>query len=143
LRVLEPPRSVTREGLAELRVPTMGGETVPLSAIMKIVEEDGPAAIRRIDRQRVDVNLRGRDLLSWVNEAQAAVAKHVPMDSDYHVNWGGQFENFERAQARLKIVIPIVIGVIFGMPLLTFRHLGLAVAVFLTVPCPCDRRCRM
>jgi cobalt-zinc-cadmium resistance protein CzcA len=137
LRVLEPPKSVTKEGLAELRVPTIGGDTVPLSAVMKIVEEDGPAAIRRVNRERVvrvDVNLRGRDLLSWVNEAQSEVAKKLTLDQGYRVQWEGQFENFERAQARLKIVVPIVVVVIFTMLLLTFRHIGLAVAVFLTVP---------
>lgn len=137
LRVLEPPRSVSKEALAEMRVPTLSGETVPLGAVMKISEEDGPATVRRINRQRVvrvDVNLRGRDLVSWVSEAQVAVSDKVPLDGAYHIEWGGQFENFERAQARLKIVIPIVIAVIFGMLLLTFRHLGLAVAVFLTVP---------
>jgi len=137
LRVLEPPKSVTKDALAELRVPTLGGETVPLGAVMKIVEEDGPSTVRRINRERVvrvDVNLRGRDLLSWVNEAQVTVAQKVPLDGGYRIEWGGQFENFERAQARLKVVIPIVVATIFGMLLLTFRHLGLAVAVFLTVP---------
>lgn len=137
LRVLAPPRSATKEGLAELRVPTLSGETVPLGAVMRIGEQDGPAQVRRIDRQRVvrvDVNLRGRDMVSWVGEAQAAVAKTVHLDAGYRVEWGGQFENFERAQARLRIVIPIVVAVIFGMLLLTFRHLGLAIAVFLTVP---------
>jgi cobalt-zinc-cadmium resistance protein CzcA len=137
LRVLEPPKSVTREGLAELRVQTLADESVPLGAVMKITEEDGPASIRRINRERVvrvEVNLRGRDLLSWVQEAQAAVAKNVHLDSGYRIEWGGQFENFERAQGRLKLVIPIVVALIFGMLLLTFRHFGLAVAVFLTVP---------
>jgi heavy metal efflux system protein len=137
LRVLEPPKSATKEGLSDLRVETMGGESVPLSAVLNITEEDGPASIRRINRQRVvrvDVNLRGRDLVSWVREAQAAVKDKVKVDSGYHIEWGGQFENFERAQGRLKIVIPVVVGIIFGMLLLTFRHLGLAVAVFLTVP---------
>jgi heavy metal efflux system protein len=137
LRVLEQPKSVSKDGLAELRVPTLSGETVPLGAVMRIVEEDGPAAVRRINRQRVvrvDVNLRGRDLLSWVNEAKTTVAQKIHIDSAYRIEWGGQFENFQRAQARLKVVIPIVVAVIFGMLLLTFRHLGLAVAVFLTVP---------
>jgi cobalt-zinc-cadmium resistance protein CzcA len=137
LRVLEPPRSATREGLSELRVETMAGESVQLGSIMHITEEDGPTSVRRINRERVvrvDVNLRGRDLVSWVSEAQATVKNRVHMDSAYRVDWGGQFENFERAQARLKIVIPIVIAIIFGMLLVTFRHLGLAVAVFLTVP---------
>jgi heavy metal efflux system protein len=137
LRVLEPPRAATREGLSELRVETMAGESVQLGSVMHITEEDGPTSVRRINRERVvrvDINLRGRDLVSWVGEAQAVVRDKVHLDSGYHIDWGGQFENFERAQKRLQIVIPIVIGVIFGMLLLTFRHLGLAVAVFLTVP---------
>jgi cobalt-zinc-cadmium resistance protein CzcA len=83
---------------------------------------------------RVDVNLRGRDLVSWVNEAQAKVKSAVPLDSAYHIEWGGQFENFERAQKRLQVVVPIVVALIFGMLLLTFRNLGLATAVFVTVP---------
>jgi heavy metal efflux system protein len=137
LRVIEPPRAATREGLSELRVETMAGESVQLGSIMRITEEDGPTSVRRVNRERVvrvDVNLRGRDLVSWVNEAQAVVKDRIHLDSGYHIEWGGQFENFERAQARLMIVVPIVIAVIFGMLLLTFRHLGLAVAVFLTVP---------
>jgi heavy metal efflux system protein len=137
LRVLEPPRSASKEGLMDLRVETMSGESVPLGAVLNITEEDGPSMIRRINRQRVvrvDVNLRGRDLVNWVAEAQAEVAKHVPHDSTYHVEWGGQFENFERAQARLRVVIPVVVAVIFGMLLLTFRNVRLSIAVFLTVP---------
>ena len=137
LRVMEPPKTATLQGLSELRVETMAGESVQLGSVMRITEEDGPTSIRRINRERVvrvDVNLRGRDLVSWVNEAQAAVQNRVRMDSGYRVDWGGQFENFERAQKRLQVVIPIVIAVIFGMLLLTFRHLGLATAVFLTVP---------
>lgn len=137
LRVLEPPKEATREALSELRVETMAGESIQLGSIMRITEDDGPGAIRRINRERVvrvDVNLRGRDLVSWVNEAQAVVKNRVRMDSTYRVEWGGQFENFERAQKRLQIVIPVVVAVIFGMLFLTFRHLGLTIAVFLTVP---------
>jgi cobalt-zinc-cadmium resistance protein CzcA len=137
LRVLEPPRSASREGLADLRVETMSGESVPLSAVLDITEEDGPSLIRRIDRKRVvrvDVNLRGRDLVSWVDEARAKVAEKVPFDRGYEVEWGGQFENFARARARLSIVIPLVVAVIFGMLLLTFRNVRMALAVFVTVP---------
>jgi len=137
LRVLEPPKSATKDGLSELRVPTMGGETVPLNAVLNVSEIDGPSTIRRINRERVvrvDINLRGRDLVSWVTEAQARVKTDVQLDNAYHIEWGGQFENFERAQKRLQVVVPIVVALIFGMLLLTFRHLGMASAVFLTVP---------
>jgi cobalt-zinc-cadmium resistance protein CzcA len=89
LRVMEPPKSATKEGLSDLRVQTMAGESVPLSAVMQITEEDGLASIRRINRERVvrvDVNLRGRDLVSWVEEAQAAVKKDVHLDSAYRID---------------------------------------------------------
>lgn len=137
LRVLEPPRSATKEGLADLRVETMSGDSVPLSAVLDITEQDGPSMIRRIDRKRVvrvDVNLRGRDLVSWVEEAQTKVGSDVRLDRGYSVEWGGQFENFARARARLQIVIPVVVAVIFGMLLVTFRNVRLAIAVFVTVP---------
>ena len=137
LRVIQPPPTATREGLGELRVEGMTGQSVPLRDVLAIAEDDGPAAVRRVNRQRavrVDVNLRGRDLLSWVMEAQATVAEKVRLPSGYRLEWGGQFENFERAQQRLRIVIPIVVAIILGMLLVTFRNVRLALAVFATVP---------
>jgi cobalt-zinc-cadmium resistance protein CzcA len=82
----------------------------------------------------VDVNLRGRDLVSWVAEAQAAVQKAVSLPNGYSVKWGGQFENFERAQARLELVGPVVIAIILGMLLLMFQNLRFTLAVFSLVP---------
>ncbi|HEX7598546.1 MAG TPA: efflux RND transporter permease subunit, partial [Polyangia bacterium] len=83
---------------------------------------------------RVDVNLRGRDLLTWVNEARKTVDQKVALPPGYRIEWGGQFENFNRAQQRLKIVIPAVVAIIFGMLLFMFRNVRLATAVFATVP---------
>jgi heavy metal efflux system protein len=137
LRVIQPPDTATPEGLGDLRVETMNGESVRMQDVLTITEDDGPASVRRVDRQRavrVDVNLRGRDLLSWVTDAQQTVQQKIQLKSGYKVEWGGQFENFERAQARLRIVIPIVIAIIFGMLLVTFRNVKMALAVFLTVP---------
>jgi cobalt-zinc-cadmium resistance protein CzcA len=137
LRVLQPPATASAAGLGELLVETMKGDAVPLRDVATVSEIDGPAAVRRVDRQRavrVDVNLRGRDLLSWVTEAQKTVADKIPLASGYRLEWGGQFENFERAKNRLKIVVPAVIGIIFGMLLLMFRNVRMAIAVFATVP---------
>ncbi len=105
--------------------------------VVKLSEGDGPTSIRRQNRERavrVDVNLRGRDLVSWVAEARALVAKEFLMAAGYRVEWGGQFENFERAQERLAVVVPIVIAIIFGMLLWMFQNLRLALAVFALVP---------
>jgi cobalt-zinc-cadmium resistance protein CzcA len=137
VRVLQPPASPTPEALGSLQVETMNGTTVPLRDVVTLSETDGPAAVRRVDRQRavrVDVNLRGRDLVSWVDEARKAVTEKVPLPPGYRIEWGGQFENFTRAQQRLKIVIPAVVAIIFSMLLLMFRNMHMAAAVFATVP---------
>jgi cobalt-zinc-cadmium resistance protein CzcA len=137
LRVLQPPSEPRPEALAELRVETMTGETVRLGDVLKVTEGEGPASVRRVNRERavrVDVNLRGRDLLSWVQEAQGTVGQKLPLAAGYHLEWGGQFENFNRAQARLKVVIPVVVAIIFGMLLIMFRNVRFAAAVFATVP---------
>lgn len=137
VRVLAPAAATTAEALGELRVETMSGNTVRLADVLNLFEEDGPAAVRRVDRQRavrVDVNLRGRDLLSWVNEAKQVVGKEIALPSGYRIEWGGQFENFARAQKRLAVVVPIVIAIILGMLLMMFKSVPMAVAVFATVP---------
>jgi cobalt-zinc-cadmium resistance protein CzcA len=137
IRVLEPPAAPTADALGELFVPSSTGKGIPLREVVRLSEGDGPTAIRRDNRRRavrVDVNLRGRDLVSWVDEARRSVEKDVPLASGYNVKWGGQFENFERAQARLAIVVPIVIAIIFGMLLWMFENLRFALAVFCLVP---------
>ncbi|HEU4412821.1 MAG TPA: CusA/CzcA family heavy metal efflux RND transporter [Polyangiaceae bacterium] len=137
LRVLNPPAEPTAASIGDLFVETAGGGTVPLREVVKLDEGDGPTAVRRQDRERtvrVDVNLRGRDLVSWVNDAKAVVAQKFPMKAGYHVTWGGQFENFERAQKRLAVVVPVAVAIIFGMLFWMFQNLRFALAVFVTVP---------
>jgi cobalt-zinc-cadmium resistance protein CzcA len=137
LRVLQPPTEPSADAIADLFVPAAGQKTIPLREVMTFEEGDGPVVVRRVDRQRtvrIDVNLRGRDLASWVDEARRVVASETPMPAGYHVVWGGQFENFERAKQRLVLVLPLSVAIIFGMLLLMFRNLRLAIAVFITVP---------
>jgi cobalt-zinc-cadmium resistance protein CzcA len=137
VRVLQPPGGPTLEALGALRVETSAGTPVRLQDVVTLSEADGPAAVRRVNRARavrVDINLRGRDLLSWVKEAQKASATSVPLPTGYHLEWGGQFENFNRAQARLQVVLPIVVAIILGMLLLMFRNVPMALTVFGMVP---------
>jgi heavy metal efflux system protein len=137
LRVLMPPEDQTAEALGNLFVRTPGNASVPLREVVTLSEGDGPTGIRREDRARavrVDVNLRGRDLVSWVDDARTAVTREVPLPNGYRLEWGGQFENFERAQKRLGVVIPVVIVIIFGMLLWMFQNVRFALAVFLLVP---------
>ncbi len=137
LRVLEPPSRPTADGIGDLFVTTARAENVPLREVLTLSENEGPTAIRRENRTRsvrVDVNLRGRDLVSWVADAQRTVRDKVALPTGYRIEWGGQFENFERAQARLALVVPAVIGVIFGMLLWMFQNFRLAAGVFALVP---------
>jgi len=137
IRVLAPPSAPNAEAIGELFVETANGSAVPLREIAVISESDGPSAIRQQDRERavrVDVNLRGRDLVSWVEEARQKVSAQVKLPNDFTIKWGGQFENFERAKKRLGIVIPVVIVIIFGMLMWMFQDVRLALAVFALVP---------
>jgi cobalt-zinc-cadmium resistance protein CzcA len=120
-----------------LFIASKGDEAIPLRAVVSLSEGDGVSAVRHKNRERalrVDVNLRGRDLVSWVHEAQDAIQKEIPLSSEYRIEWGGQFENFERASARLMIVVPLVIVIIFGMLFGMFRNFRMTVAVFTLVP---------
>src|SRR6476646_10596632 len=104
LRLVMPPRSASPAALGELFVEASGGTTVPLSEVATIEESEGPAQVRRENLTRtvrVEVNLRGRDLVSWVNEARQKVDAEVKLPAGYRIEWGGQFENFERAKKRL------------------------------------------
>jgi heavy metal efflux system protein len=137
LRVLEPPARPTADGIGDLFVTTAHAENVPLREVLTLSENEGPTAIRRENRTRsvrVDVNLRGRDLVSWVADAQQAVRDKVALPTGYRIEWGGQFENFERARARLAMVVPAVVVVIFGMLLWMFQNVRLAIGVFALVP---------
>lgn len=137
IRVLQPPEAPTAAAIGNLFVETSSGTSVPLREVVTLEEGDGPTAIRREDRRRavrVDVNLRGRDLVSWVAEAKAKVKEKVILPSGYTIKWGGQFENFERAQARLAIVVPLALGVILAMLLWMFQNMRLTFAVFALVP---------
>lgn len=137
LRVFVPPAQPNAEALSDLFVETERGDSVPIREVVSLEEGDGPSVVKRLDRERlirVDVNLRGRDLVSWVAEAREKVAAGITLPTGYRLQWGGQFENFERASARLALVVPAVIAVILGMLFWMFGSLRPAFAVFLLVP---------
>ena len=137
LRLVAPPRTASPEALGELFVEAAGGRTVPLSEVAKIEETEGPTQVRRVGLTRtvrVEVNLRGRDLVSWVEDARRQVQANVKLPTGYTIEWGGQFENFERAQKRLALVVPMALAIIFGMLLAMFQSARYAAAVFAVVP---------
>src|SRR3569623_1497933 len=137
LMLLLPPATLTPEAFGELLVGGENGALVPMASVATIQETEGPAVINREELQRrvlVEANVRGRDLVSFVNEARQRVAAEVKLPHGVTVEWGGQFENFKRASARLAVVVPIALGLIFTMLFLMFGDLRSAVAVFAGAP---------
>jgi cobalt-zinc-cadmium resistance protein CzcA len=137
LMLLLPPATLTPEAFGELLVGSSSGHMVPLASVATIRETEGPAVINRESLQRrvlVEANVRGRDLVSFVGDAQERVKKAVPIPDGVTVEWGGQFENFTRASKRLGFVAPLALAVIFAMLFLMFGDLRYACAVFVNVP---------
>jgi cobalt-zinc-cadmium resistance protein CzcA len=125
------------QDLAAVPLVLPGGGTVQLSQLAEIKLEDGPVHIIREEGQRfatVLANVSGRDLVTFVDDAKAEVARSVSMPRGYTLSWGGQFENQQRAAARLSIVIPLALAVIFLLLYLTFGSIRQAVLVFCNVP---------
>jgi cobalt-zinc-cadmium resistance protein CzcA len=137
LMLLIPPATLTPEAFGELLVGNANGQNVPLGSVATIRETEGPAVINRESLQRrvlVEANVRGRDLVSFVNEARARVEAEVQLPAGVTVEWGGQFENFTRASKRLGFVVPVAMALIFTMLFLMFGDLRLAIAVFAGAP---------
>lgn len=110
---------------------------IPLVQLAQLSIEDGPAQISRDNISRrinVEVNVRKRDLASFVTEAQEAVSREVPMPAGWAIDWGGQFENLEAASARLGVLIPLALLLIFVLLFTTFNSVRLAILIFLNVP---------
>ena len=127
------PQSIATQVL----IPLPNGGTVPLGEVAKVELGKGPATIRTENAQLaayIYVDLRDRDLGSYVADAQKAVAGQVKFPPGYYVTWSGQFEYMERAKARLKIVVPITILVIFLLLYLNFRRVTETLIVMLSVP---------
>ncbi|MXS85171.1 AcrB/AcrD/AcrF family protein [Nitrosomonas sp. HPC101] len=118
-----------------LRAPD--GVTVPLYTVADISVVDGPAQISRESAKRrvvVGANVEGRDLGGFVAELQERIAQEVKLPSGYFFEWGGQFENMERAMDTLSIIIPITIVAIFFLLFLLFSSVKLAALIILVLP---------
>ncbi len=114
-----------------------GAELVPLHAVTELKVLDGPAQISREFAKRrvvVGANVHERDLGGFVEEIQQRVAAEVTLPSGYYFEWGGQFENMERAMGTLSIIVPITIAAIFFLLFLLFKSLKLASLIILVLP---------
>jgi len=114
------------EALAATLITTATGSVLPLNQVAQVVETEGPATINREwGRRRITVqcNVRGRDVGSFVAEAQQKIADQVKLPEGYGIEWGGQFENMERANAKLRFVVPMALGLIFIMLYFSLKSL--------------------
>jgi Cu(I)/Ag(I) efflux system membrane protein CusA/SilA len=121
----------------QVLVPLADGGTVPLGQIARVNLAQGPSSIRTENSQLaayIFVDLRDRDLGGYVADAQRAVAAHVKMSPGYYVTWSGQFEYLQRAKARLQVIVPLTVLIIFLLLYLNFRRVTEALIVMLSVP---------
>ncbi|HMZ00826.1 MAG TPA: CusA/CzcA family heavy metal efflux RND transporter, partial [Burkholderiaceae bacterium] len=127
------PQSIAREVL----VPTMDGAMLPLGQLASLRVERGTPGIRTENAllsAYIFVDIRDRDIGSYVRDARAAVAQQVQFPPGYYVTWSGQFEYMERAIDKMKVVIPVTLLTIFLLLYLNFRRLTETLIVMLSVP---------
>jgi len=123
--------------LKTILIGAPGGYSVPLGDLAAVEAVEGPAQISRENGRRrigVEMNVAGRDIGGFVREAQAKVRREVPLRGGLSVSWGGQFENQQRAMARLMLIAPAVVGLIFFLLFMTFSSARLALLVLLNLP---------
>ncbi len=123
--------------IGNILVPTREGGRVPLSELAEIKVVTGASIIARRENRRqitVRTNIRGRDQGSFVAEAQKRFDREVKLPAGYSVDWGGQFENLDRARRRLTIILPITIAIIFALLFFAFNSPTYAGLVLMNVP---------
>ena len=136
LRYPDAARS-SPQALGRLLIETPGGAKAPLALLADIKEVDGPVQITRESARRqvvVQSNVENRDVVGFVAEVRAAIEREVQLPAGYHISYGGQFENEQRAAKRLSLVVPVSIVLIFIMLFSTFRSMRQAGLIILNIP---------
>jgi cobalt-zinc-cadmium resistance protein CzcA len=122
---------------AQLRLVLPNNQLLPLDKVAHLERVDGPVSIKREMGKKMSVvvvNVSGRDLVSFVNDAKQQVAEQLSLPVGYSLSWGGQFENQQRAAQRLAIVVPVALLMIFLLLFTTFRSIKQAVLIMSNVP---------
>jgi len=133
----EPGQRSTVDAIRNLKVGDSDGHFIPLAQLADIEDVQGPAQISRENAQRrisVEVNVRGRDIASFVGEAQRAVGGKVTIPEGYLVEWGGQFQQLESATRRLAVAVPLALLLIFALLYFAFQDALPTLLIFLNIP---------
>jgi cobalt-zinc-cadmium resistance protein CzcA len=123
--------------LRQLYVELPNGHQVPLAEVADISYQTGPAKISRDNAKRrivIGVNVRNRDVESVVEEIQAIIGSGLKLPPGYHITYGGQFENLQKAKKRLMLVVPVALALIFIMLYFTFGSVSQALLVYTAIP---------
>ncbi len=125
------------EALKRVLVPTPAGAQVPMAQLADLRITTGPPSIRDEGGQLVGyvfIDVTGRDLVGYVEEAKKMIAQMVQIPKGYYLSWAGQFQYFERAKARLIIVVPLTLAIIFVLLFLNFNSVAKTLIVLLSIP---------
>ncbi|MEY4508652.1 MAG: hypothetical protein RLZZ450_774 [Pseudomonadota bacterium] len=123
--------------LLGLPLRSLSGQVVPLGDVAELFFTKGPAQVSRESQSRritVEFNVRGRDLLSVVHDAQRVTERALSLPTGYRAEWGGQFEHYQEAKGRLMVVVPLSLSLILFLLWLAFGSLRAALLIFLNVP---------
>jgi cobalt-zinc-cadmium resistance protein CzcA len=123
--------------IQSILVPGYDGEDIPLGSLARIQLKEGLSQIKREMAKRrvvVGINVRDRDLGGFVADLQQTIQKQVKLPAGYYYEWGGQFDNMERARGHLMIIVPITVAAIFFLLFLLFRSLRFASLIILVLP---------
>jgi cobalt-zinc-cadmium resistance protein CzcA len=133
-------RSQNRQNIEDVRnlfISTHDGQQIPLKQLADIDFTMGPNQIQREDAKRrivIGFNVRGRDIVSVVDELRRRIENEVDLPSGYFVTYGGQFENLQKAQARLSVAVPVALLLIFVLLFFTFHSIKHALLIFTAIP---------
>jgi cobalt-zinc-cadmium resistance protein CzcA len=125
------------EAIENILIPMPNGSNIPLKQVADIVIEEGPAQISREHSQRrivVEANVRGKDIGTFVQEAEKAIYDKVDLPAGYYLEWGGTFENLQNARTRLMVVVPLSLFLIFILLFISFGSVKNALLIYTGIP---------
>ena len=132
-----PPFEDSQQAISDIPIRTQSGALVPLSRVATVEVTEGYSFVRREQLQRyavIQLDVKGRDVNGFVKDAEAKIRSEVKLPSGYWIEWGGAFENQQRALTRLAIIVPLTIGLIFVLLYTAFNSLRHAAMIIANVP---------